>query len=962
MFKKFTTSLIGFSGMLLLAQLASAGPAVLVENGKARFTIVTDEKPNQATEDAVRELNYWVKNITGTTLPVTTTARWTGSTSYIAVGSSELTRKNGWENSPFKQEEARIFVEENRIGLVGNDNAIYPEVTWEGTYYAVLELVQKEFGVRWIWPGKSGEVFEKKRTLALPEKSWSWAPTITAVRQLRNGYQSTAIPEKLKTDLNIDVLKNNNWARLRNEHNQWLKRQRMNRSSNIRFGHAFGNWWEKYSKKHPDWFAKPPGDLTQRGGKGVKLNISNPEVHEQIIKNWHSKWKKDPSAHKFLNVSPNDSRGFDTRPETRAWDPPELQRFSDKEIYNGDEPILTDRYVKLWNLLAKRVREIDPEAHLATYAYRNYQKPPLAEKTVENNIVVGYVGGEGYYPDERNIVKEWVEWSDKGAKLFWRPNLFHTGHGTQHEYSRTLYNDFHTFQKNSLLGFDFDTLTGNWAGQGLSYYIVAEMSSRPEATYEELSQEYFGAFGPAADSVRKYTEYFEGVTQKAPQLLRDHKLVPHHTWGGWWPAHVRLVPLFLTPEVVAHAETLLQQAEQDVSQAAPIYKERLSTIQKGFQHSKIMAETFRKLQLENPKVKSSYRDKKEVLQPLWDYRQTILTDISVATVRLFSHEQRIFKLWDAFAQQQIEEQKHGFQNAQLIDLVEEWRFLPDPAAGKDVHKIGFDDTSWRKMSANDWWQRQGFPDYHGTAWYRKTFETPALKTGQKAMLQFQGVDGTAEVFLNDQKIGTHVVQKDFTGWDEPFSFDVTKTLRPGKNTVAVKVESKSLDTASGINQPVTLLIGIPPGETYPLQKGWEFRNDPNNQGLREQWNTLQGEKTHWASIKIAQPWRESLPGIAESKIGWYRLNFEVPNLSDTGEKVLLRFNSVDSETRMWVNGIQVNERGYPHNGNYDSWNEVFEVDITDAVKAAAQNTLAIRVESEKKNAGITGDVSLILRE
>src|SRR5690606_14837301 len=132
----------------------------------------------------------------------------------------------------------------------------------------------------------------------------------------------TSIPNKLKADLNIDLQQNGHWKKFQKEHEQWLKRERMNKSSNIRFGHAFGDWWEKYSKDHPDWFAKPPGDLTQRGGKGVKLNISNPQVHEQIIKNWQAKWQKNPSANKFLNVSPNDSRGFDTRPESRAWDPP----------------------------------------------------------------------------------------------------------------------------------------------------------------------------------------------------------------------------------------------------------------------------------------------------------------------------------------------------------------------------------------------------------------------------------------------------------------------------------------------------------------------------------------------------------------------------------------------------------------------------------------------------------------
>jgi hypothetical protein len=813
--REHAISFFAIGWLVLMTHFAAAAPAVLVENGKPRFTIVTGENPNPSTNDAVQELNYWIEKITSATLPVTTTAHWDGSTPIIAVGSSEITQRNGWEKTPFQQEEARIFIEENRIGLLGNDNAPYPGITWTGTYYAVLELVQKEFGVRWIWPGKSGEVFTRRKTLSLPEKSWSWAPAITKIRQLRNGYNSTATPGNLKTELGIDFQSNGQWQQLRDEHELWLKRERMNISSNIRFGHAFRDWWDKYSKAHLDWFAKPPGDLTQRGGKGVKLNISNPEVHDQIIGDWKAAWEKNPSANKFLNVSPNDSRGFDTRPETRAWDPPELSRFSDKEIYNGDEPILSDRYVKLWNLLAKRVREIDPEAQLATYAYRNYQKPPLAEKKVESNIVVGYVGGEGYYPDERSITGEWHEWADKGAQLVWRPNLFHTGHGTPYAYSKALYDDFHFFQNNNLIGFDFDTLTGNWAGQGLAYYVLAEMSSRPNASYEELSREYFESFGPAADSIREYSRYFETLTRNAPQLLRDHDLVSHHTWGGWWPAHIRLVPLFLTPAVAAHAEKILQHAARQVETAEPIYQERLSTIRKGFEHSKIMAETFRKLQLDNPKIKMSYRDKQEILQPLWDYRHTILTDISVSTAALFAHEQRIFKLWDAFAPQEIA------QNRQ--------RDLPN-----------------------------------------------------------------------------------------------TKTIA--------------------------------------LMQNWQFRIDPADKGVQARWFSPVNADSQWTSITIARPWREALKNTPESKIGWYRLSFEVPNLSDTGEKVLLRFGAIDSETRMWVNGVQVNERGYPHDGNYDSWNEAFEVDVTHAVQTAAKNDLVIRVESEQKNAGITGTVALLFKD
>lgn len=61
---------------------------------------------------------------------------------------------------------------------------------------------------------------------------------------------------------------------------------------------------------------------------------------------------------------------------------------------------------------------------------------------------------------------------------------------------------------------------------------------------------------------------------------------------------------------------------------------------------------------------------------------------------------------------------------------------------------------------------------------------------------------------------------------------------------------------------------------------------------------------------------------------------------------------------LWVNGELVYERGYPHAGNYDSWLEAFEVDISEVVHFGESNLIVIRVESEQDNAGITGDVSL----
>jgi hypothetical protein len=152
--------------------------------------------------------------------------------------------------------------------------------------------------------------------------------------------------------------------------------------------------------------------------------------------------------------------------------------------------------------------------------------------------------------------------------------------------------------------------------------------------------------------------------------------------------------------------------------------------------------------------------------------------------------------------------KRELKNKQDIDLTDNWRFLPD-AASANVALPSYDDSKWKLINAGNWWQWQGYSKYHGVAWYRKTIELPALQQDQKAFLHFDAVDGAAVVYLNGKKIGAHTLGENYKGWNEPFQFEVTDKIVPGKNVIAVQVTSKSLDTASGIQQPVKLTIGTP---------------------------------------------------------------------------------------------------------------------------------------------------------
>ncbi len=148
-----------------------------------------------------------------------------------------------------------------------------------------------------------------------------------------------------------------------------------------------------------------------------------------------------------------------------------------------------------------------------------------------------------------------------------------------------------------------------------------------------------------------------------------------------------------------------------------------------------------------------------------------------------------------------------------------WKFSPDPkddGIERGVLEAGFDDSGWAEVSPFDRWQMQGFPDYHGPAWYRVKFTAKPLRDGERARLFFGAVDGNAEVYLNGKKLTEHLLQApDYKGWDQPFSTYLgylsgeytNYKVQPGENLLVVKVTSKNDSTASGIFKGVTIVAG-----------------------------------------------------------------------------------------------------------------------------------------------------------
>ncbi|MFM2081726.1 MAG: hypothetical protein RL380_417 [Verrucomicrobiota bacterium] len=107
-----------------------------------------------------------------------------------------------------------------------------------------------------------------------------------------------------------------------------------------------------------------------------------------------------------------------------------------------------------------------------------------------------------------------------------------------------------------------------------------------------------------------------------------------------------------------------------------------------------------------------------------------------------------------------------------------------PADQSDRVEYDFDKSPALQVPG-DWnTQRPELLYYEGTVWYRRQFDFAGLAAGQRVFLRFGAVNYRADVYLNGQKLGIHI------GGFTPFTFEITKLIKQGTNSLVVKVDNK----------------------------------------------------------------------------------------------------------------------------------------------------------------------------
>lgn len=825
---------MGAAALCLLAGCATrkgrvATDIVAADAPRARAEIIIPDKPLPVETYAADELRYHIRKATGVTLEVRPESKRSPNGAHIYLGACEKTKQSGIDGAGLEANARIIRTIGSDLFIAGRDSdgrVLHPFHTNRtrcGTLFGVYDFLEKELGVRWLWPGELGEHIPRTTTLTI------------------GGWNETVLPKLQHSRLRA-VDKRSHWPNGKARHNyyvrllpQWLRRQRFSEAISLEYGHAFGKYWQRFGKTNPEFFALKPNGKREPSGAPVlvQMCVSNPDFHDQVIDDWlvrRKKWNADRMGPRMVNGCENDKRAVDpscTCDACRAWDPANARTLTGDNVDLIDSEkksktvrarhSLSDRYARYYLALQEKARKHDPDARVFSLAYADYFLPPT-ETTLNKNILTGITfGGGAFFPRNKakldESVKVWDGWKRTGASLFFRPNFTLAGGNFPIYYAGELGKLFSHCYKNGMIATDFDSLTGQWAVQGPTLYVLARIHEHPDWSTKRILAEYYSGFGPAKRAVRAYFQYWKSISRAVtPERLKACTAgIDAH---GWREVFMFAGGIF-TPEVMQEGERLLARAGKSAA-GDPIAEKRVRFLEQGLKNAELTLETQRAYV--DYKKGGSVMAFAAALNKLDSFRDALINEVVVDWG---------YNYWCEVAWSRGLIKMLGKEGKDLTDA---WRFMWDPenkGATENWQAEAFDDSGWFSIGVKDCWERQpvgkrwaeahnGVP-YNGFAWYRNAFTVKQAAPGKRYALGFGAVDEACVIWLNGKKIHTrpYPYKGDRESWQMPFEVDITAHVRLDRpNSLAIRVEDNS--GAGGIWKGVRVITSDALAQGAPL--------------------------------------------------------------------------------------------------------------------------------------------------
>ncbi|MCE5237095.1 DUF4838 domain-containing protein [bacterium] len=829
---------------LLTAAIAPAHSALqLTRAGAPVATLVIPDEALPVVKAAAEELQYHVARASGATLPIVREADCRTGTGLLFLGPCKATLALGLKLDQLRPNGYLARSAAGNLHLIGDDSP--GDVFWVqhgnrthvGTLFAVYDLLEKQLGVRWLWPGPLGEVIPRQADIAATFADQAFAPPFVHARW-REGGAAMSGPKGWADQKNRSVFLN--------EQGKWLRRHRFAMGVNMDMAHAYTQWWDKYHADHPEYFNLLPdgtrrSDPTYHGGSPslISMCVSNPGFIRQKIADWAARRSPDRP---HVDASENDTPGRCTCPQCLALDEPDPdskvpfdQRAAEatRRFEAGDPQwvealgSLSDRYARTYLALQAEAQKVDPEAIVMGYAYANYVKPP--HRTMLNDhIIIGVVPALMYpWTAEKRqaFIEQWNGWSATGARMFLRPNYMLDGHNLPLNIAQALGEDFQFAAKHGLIGTDFDSLTGQYATQGPNLYMLARLHDDPGLEPPKVLAEYYSAFGKAAPAVQAYFEHWArvsaGVTDKAYEAADLH-----------WSRLYRDADVIFMPDVMMKGRALLEKATMAARGDADA-ETRVTFLDSGLRNAELTLATQR-----------AFRE----------YRQTGKLDDYVAALAALdefraAHEGEFianmaYLAWSESLTWDRDLIRLMAQPGQC--LPDPWKFMWDPQKIGEAERwfaVGFADDKWHAINTTAAWENQEIgkqwkaehkADYDGLAWYRTTFTVPRSDKPRQVRLVFGAADEACKVWLNSELIlqRPYPFQGNTDSWRESFEVDITDRARAdGPNVLAVCVEDNA--GAGGLWKPVWLCASDAPSAANLVKDGG-FEAEPTTWGQNVQ--------------------------------------------------------------------------------------------------------------------------------
>ncbi len=463
---------------LLNPVFAKIKPLKIVESGRSAYSIIIPAKPTENEQKAAELLQEYVSGISGCKLNILSDQTKPGKTE-ISIGfTNRLPKSLSLSLAP---NEFRIITEGRKLFIIGGNH--------KGTYYGVVDLLEKKLGCRIYSPGV--EYVPQNKNILLQAVNYSDKPvnTLRIVHGTFNDDKS---------------------------YKEWMRLDNINEVFADRFYvHTFNRLvpWETYFSSHPEYYA-------YMNGKRIidQLCMTNPAVLKLVIDRLTEEMAKQPEK-KVWSVSQNDNFSY-------------CQCDKCKAII-AEEGAPSGALLRFVNQVAAKF----PDKTISTLAYQFSRSAPKITKPADNvqimlcTIELNRSKNIESDSTSRSFVKDITDW----GKL--TRNIYLWDYTVDFANSVTPFPNLHVLQPNiqfltrngAYQHFQqTNTMKGNEMSE-LKAYLLARLLWNPNVNIDSVKSVFLqGYYAEAAPFIRQYLDRLESELIKSGEWLDIYGSPVHH--------------------------------------------------------------------------------------------------------------------------------------------------------------------------------------------------------------------------------------------------------------------------------------------------------------------------------------------------------------------------------------------------------------------------------------------------